>query len=281
VLPDAAVTLACLGALCAGVVLGLAAERLRQLRLPWWTAVPVLLSLGATPLFWLTATRDLAGFAGLALLASAIAGVLRFTFNGETQGGFRAGLALGAAAAFDLAALGYSVVLGLVASLVARLRHRGVPHLTHAVTLVVLFPTAASIAGWLFLEWRFTGSVFYTGPQQGRLFAFADGVPTAALDAVVGTVVAAALTPLLLIAFAVLIRTRPARAVLLALPVAGLALSTFVGLWSAQGRDQVILALVAAMALPARPGRRLAVVVAAAALCQLALCWVTTLAHLR
>ena len=268
---NAGTTLACLGALCAGMVLGVAAERLRRLDQPWWTTVPVLLSLGATPLYWLTATRDLAGFAGLALLASAITGVLRFTINGETQGGFRAGLALGAAAAFDLAALGYTAVLGLLASGVARLRHRDVPHMRRAVVLVVLFPTVASIAGWLFLEWRFTGSVRYTGGPQTSFFTFPHGVPAAALDALRTTLAAVGVTPVLPVAVAVLIRTRPGWAALLTLPIAGLALSAFVGLWTAQGRDQIILALVAAMALPARPTRRLAAAFTVAALCQLAL----------
>ena len=72
-------------------------------------------------------------------------------------------------------------------------RHR--PHQparNRATLLVVLFPTLAGMAGWVFLEWRFTGSwsasLTYAYPGIGQfpggvLYALGQAVRTAAIDA--------------------------------------------------------------------------------------------------
>ena len=110
-----------------------------------------------TPVFWYVATQDFAAFLTLVLLSVALTGLLDFVFNQSTESGFVAGLAFGAATLCDPAA----GIIALTAGLAALLMGRHQPHQparNRATLLVVLFPTLAGLAGWVFLEWRFTGS---------------------------------------------------------------------------------------------------------------------------
>jgi hypothetical protein len=272
-LPGGPTALAVLGALGAGFVLHFLWQRLVESEVPGWATGPVLAGVAAAPAFALTAVHDLAAFASLALLMAAIAGVLAFAVDGDTGGGFRAGLALGVAAACGLAAVVYAGALGLAAPLIARHRFRGVRYSMRATVLVLLFPTVANVGGWALLEWRYTREVFHTVRADGGLFGFRAGPGPAVLDALSATGLAIAHTPLFLVAVAVLVLVRPVAALALALPVVGLLVTTLVGIPTTAEQNTVILALVAAMAIPPRPSRRVAGVFAVSSVLQLALAW--------
>jgi hypothetical protein len=79
------------------------------------------------------ASQLLAPVAALALLAVALDGFIAFAAYGRTEGGFTAGLALALSFCFDPGALLYAAVLA--------------------------FPVAAVFTGWLFLVWKFSGSL--------------------------------------------------------------------------------------------------------------------------
>ncbi|MFI5839155.1 hypothetical protein ACIA8K_05485 [Catenuloplanes sp. NPDC051500] len=153
------------GALLAGVVLGVLAERLTK-SLPVWLAGVLLAGLGALPAFGVLAVSDFAGFAVVALLSMGLAGMVRFVADGDTGGGFACGLAMGAAVMCDLSAVLFTIMLAVSCALIIRLRGFGgaevEPGLIRASMLVIVFPAATALAGWSFLEWRFAGT-FYQG----------------------------------------------------------------------------------------------------------------------
>lgn len=272
-LPGGVLALAIAGALVAGIVLHVLWERLVLLGQPRWVIAPVLVAIGAAPAYALTAVDDLAAFVSLALLMTAIAGVLAFAGNGDTGGGFQAGLALGVAAVCNLAAVGYALALSVAAPMIARHRYRGVPHSVRATMLVVLFPTVAGLGGWAFLEWRYTREVFHTVRENSDLLRFRHGFPAAAVDALTATAGAVAQTPLFLVAAAVLVLYRPLAALALALPVVGLLIGTLAGFPTTDEQNCLLLMLVGAMSLPMRPSRPAGVLFAVAAVVQLAVAW--------
>ena len=213
----------------AGIAVQISLERLvlRSYRLP--AAALFVAAVVGTPVFWYVATQDFAAFFSLVLLSIALTGLLDFVFNQSTESGFIAGLSFGAATLCDPAAGIIALTAGLAALLMGRHRPHQ-PARNRATLLVVLFPTLAGMAGWVFLEWRFTGSwsasLTYAYPGIGQfpggvLYALGQAVRTAAIDA--------ARTPLLLVSAVVLLRRRPLSALAALLPVLTIVVIRWIG----------------------------------------------------
>ena len=154
VLPNA-LALAVIGALCAGVILETACAGLGRAGYPGWAAVGLVAAFGATPSFALTATTDLLAFLTLALLALALDMLIRFAVRGSTYAGFSAGLVIALAVLCDPVAIVFAAAMAISAPLIARRRYRGQDAAGLATFVVLMFPTAAVVAGWTFLCWRF------------------------------------------------------------------------------------------------------------------------------
>jgi len=121
----------------------------------------VLLTAGValTPAFWFVATQDFSAFLTLIFLSVALIGLLDFTYNRSTESGFIAGIGFGLATMCDLAALPFAIA-GALATLFVAPQAKAVREVARrrAAATVVLFPSAAALAGWAFLQWRFSGS---------------------------------------------------------------------------------------------------------------------------
>ncbi len=156
-LPGGTLTAGLLCALAAGTLFLALAERLLH-RVRPAAALAVLAPVALTPAVWYAGSQDLAATASLAFLALALPGYLRFAVDGETEGGFVAGLLLAVALLCDPVALGYVVALAAAAPLLAGRRYRASPGAGTAAAAVLVFPSAAVLLGWAYLEWRFAGS---------------------------------------------------------------------------------------------------------------------------
>ncbi len=244
------------GGLLAGVAVQISLERLvlRSYRLP--VAALFVAVVVATPIFWYVATQDFAAFLALVLLSIALTGLLDFVFNQSTESGFIAGLSFGAATLCDPAAGIIALTAGLAALLMGRPGEPHQPARNRATLLVVLFPTIAGMAGWVFLEWRFTGSwsasLTYAYPGIGQFpggvaHALGQAVRTAAIDAV--------RTPLLLVAAIVLARRRPRSAGAALLPVLTIVVIRWIGVPFGREEALVLLGLLSLTAMPERPSR--------------------------
>ncbi len=188
-------------------------------------------------------------------MSIALTGLLDFVFNQSTESGFIAGLSFGAATLCDPAAGIIALTAGAAALLMGRHRPHQ-PARNRATLLVVLFPTLAGMAGWVFLEWRFTGSwsasLTYAYPGIGQfpggvLYALGQAARTAAIDA--------ARTPLLLVSAAVLLRRRPRSALAALLPVLTIVVIRWIGVPFSWEEALVLLGLLSLTAMPERPSR--------------------------
>ncbi|AGZ38810.1 hypothetical protein [Actinoplanes friuliensis] len=241
-LPGGRLALGIAGALLAAFVLEFLITRLRRRQHPWWLIAPVIIGIGAMPVYARTAIDDLATFAGLAALIFAVAGLLEFTGLGDTGGGFRAGLALGIGVACDLNVAVYAVAIGVAAPLIARRRYQGIPYATQAAMLVLIFPACAALTGWAYLEWRFSGGAFHAVHLVGG-----------GTDGLTATLLAIATSPVFLLSAVILLRQNAAAAVALAIPVLSLMISTGLGLTNGGGTDHIVLALIGAFTIAANP----------------------------
>jgi hypothetical protein len=259
------------GGLFAGIAVQISLERLvlRSYRLP--AASLFVAAVVGTPIFWYVATQDFAAFLSLVLLSIALTGLLDFVFNQSTESGFIAGLSFGAATLCDPAAGIIALTAGLAALLMGRHRPHQ-PARNRATLLVVLFPTLAGMAGWVFLEWRFTGSwsasLTYAYPGIGQfpggvLYALGQAVRTAAIDA--------ARTPLLLVSAIVLVRRRPRSALAALLPVLTIVVIRWIGVPFSWPEALVLLGLLSLTAMPERPSRGEWIVLGLAGAAQFAL----------
>jgi hypothetical protein len=274
ILPGGALTLGFVGALCAGVLLQVVWERLRRRRVPRLLTAALLLSVGATPAFLYAATQNLPAFLGLALFAVALAGFLRFAVEGDTQGGFQCGLALGLAALCDPATIVFAAVFGVAAPFVAWQRYRAEPGAVPATCAVVVFPAAAAFAGWAFVEWRFTGGAFATLRRDPALLDFPGGAGRTAVRELRWVVQRVVITPVYTVAAVLAVSRRRDLAVAPWLPLMAVFLVQFLGIHLANGQPLVILGTVAVMFLPAGLPRATQIAVGAVALLQVALAWV-------
>ncbi|MEV4617481.1 hypothetical protein AB0J74_02040 [Asanoa sp. NPDC049573] len=237
-------TLAC--CLATGALLAALAERLIRWEVPVRIAVPLLV-----PAMAFAGSADLTGILTVAFLALALEAFVQFAVAGQTEGAFRAGLLLAGAVLCSPVAVGYAVALGLVAPFVAAERGRAEP----ATWAVVAFPALATLAGWAFLDWRVTDLGF--DPAVAPAFG--------------GALLAVAHAPLY-VAVAVLFAVRRPRALAgYLVPVLGVSL----GLPASPVTAYLLLTVVALVAVPRSPSRRLATFLGAVALAQwaLALSW--------
>ncbi|GAB7042651.1 MULTISPECIES: hypothetical protein [Catenuloplanes] len=266
------------GALLAGVTLGVLWDRLRRYGLPVWLAAVLLTGLGAMPGFGALAVSDFRGFATVALLAVALAGMVRFAADGDTGGGFACGLAMGAAVMCDVSAVLFTVMLAVTSVVIIRRRGFGgaaaAPGLAGATALVITFPAASALCGWAFLEWRFAGTFFQGlretpwGPNviTGGSAALAEQPWRELGEAVLRAPVFAAV---------LLLALGTGRWVLaLLLPVPPLLVGLAVALGMPLTPEEALLVLgTAALVTPMPSGKVAAAVLSVAAGCQVALGW--------
>jgi hypothetical protein len=157
--PGGAQGLAIAGGLCTGILIQLTIERLMLRTVSVTAAVLLTAAVALTPAFWFVATQDFSAFLTLILLSVALTGLLDFTYNRSTESGFIAGIGFGLATMCDLAALPFALA-GALATFFVAPQAKAVREIARrrAAATVVLFPSAAALVGWAFLQWRFSGS---------------------------------------------------------------------------------------------------------------------------
>lgn len=133
---------AVLGGIVAGVLLQLLAQDMLRRGLRMREVVAFTIALGANPLYAFIALDDLQAFLGIALFALAVVDMVRFFAWGDTQAGFRAGLALMLSTLVDPMGFVYVGIAALAAPLLDLARHdqRGI---RRANVLVLVFPSLA------------------------------------------------------------------------------------------------------------------------------------------
>jgi len=193
----------------------------------------VLLPLVAVPAMWYTASNLLPSVVALTFLAVALQGFIRFATEGETYGGFIAGLALAVSYSADPSALVYAGVMCAAVPLISATRYHGDPQAPIGVGAVLVFPCVAAAACWSFLLWKFSGN--WPGNLSYSVNADVLGFPYGILGGL-GHAVTSTLTDLarsvLFVVALVLVATRrraPAFSAALLLPVAALALALWLG----------------------------------------------------
>lgn len=246
-----AVGLGIISSFLAGSALHAAWERMVRREIPQGTQLLLIASATLVPSAWFVATQDLAAIGGLTMLVIALEGFFRFAFNGETSGGFTAGLFLAAAFLFDPAALAYALSLVLATPLLASARYRRQVGSIRALVSVLCFPVVAVLLGWAFLEWRFAGSAFAFITtdlglfQSGTLSAFGSAAATVARD--VG------MAPVYLAVGLLLVIRRPIAALGYGIPIVGLILVRWSGLEYSQATTILLLTFMAMVSVPYKP----------------------------
>ncbi len=276
VLPGGALALALVSSLLAGVAMASLWDRLERRNTPLPLRVMLLASLALVPPVLYGATQDLAAFAGLAFLIVALDGFARFIVDRDTRGGFQAGLMLAFAFGCDPVALVYASALAAAAPLLARARFRSEPHAAVATASVLIFPVAAAAGAWAFLEWRFTGSAFAGIADHGTFFQFPDGVLHGLVAAVGDTAWAVLHTPVYLAVGALLFLRKRIAVAGYAIPLAGLVVADWIGLEYANVTAFMLLAAVAIVTAPRRPGPAATRLLIAAAAAQIVIGVVAT-----
>lgn len=273
VLPSSALWLGIVGALCAGVVLQVLWERLHQRRVGTGTTVTLLASVGAIPAFWYSSTQDVAAFFGMALFTLAIAGMLRFAAEGDTEGGFQCGLAFGAAAMCDPATAVYAFFTGLAAPFVASRRYRDEPGALVATLAVIITPTVAAFAGWAFLGWRFDGTAFASLADDPAFMAFPGGVWDTVVREVGYLLVSVLITPVFLVSLGLMAHRRPVAVGAQLLMLFSILITRIVGVQLGSGQGLVIIACTGVMTVADAPTRTVRYLLGAAAVAQIGLSW--------
>ena len=148
---------AVLAGACAAVCLLSLAERLTRLGLRRLVAAPLTIALA--PAFLPGALHDLSGFCALALVVASLEGCLRFVLDGETHGGFVAGLLLATAFVVDPRSAAGGLAVVLIGPALARWRRPADHGVGRATATVLAFPLIATVASWFFVEWRMAGDV--------------------------------------------------------------------------------------------------------------------------
>jgi hypothetical protein len=252
VLPGGAKGLAVAGGLLTGILIQLTIERMLLRAVSVFNAVLLTTAVAATPAFWFVATQDFSAFLTLSLLSVALTGLLDFTFNRSTESGFIAGIGFGLATMCNLAALPFAVA-GAITTFSIAPRTLVVPEIARrrAAATVVIFPSGAALAGWAFLQWRFSGS--WTQSFMGAdpdLFHFPGGV-WASLARAASTVGSDLLfAPVLVVATALLLSRRPSAAVACLAFVGCLIAGLWVGAPLSNPAAVVLLGVVALVLLP-------------------------------
>ncbi|MEV0715513.1 hypothetical protein [Asanoa sp. NPDC050611] len=237
--------------LTTGVVLAALGERLVAWQVPMRLGLPLVL----VPVLAYAGSQDLTAMLTVAFLALAVEGFVHFAVAGRSDGAVRAGLALAAAVLCDPTAIVYAAAFAAVAPFVAAERRRPVP----PGWAVLLFPTLAATAGWALLDWRLTGAVEIALDPRGLSAAAG------------GAVLAVAHTPLYA-AIAVVYAVRRPRALAgFLVPVVGVFGALLAGLAYSAVTAYLLLTVVALVAVPRSPSRRLGAFLGTVALAQWAL----------
>jgi hypothetical protein len=185
-MPFGAQGAAVLGGVVAGVLLQLLAQDMRRRGLRMREVVAFTIALGANPLYAFVALNDLQAFLGIALFALAVVDMVRFFAWGDTQAGFRAGLALMLSTLVDPMGFVYLAIAALAAPVLDLARHeqRGI---RRANVLVLVFPSVAvalstAVLDTMVLHDPFAalrGTIDVSGQRLAglqHLFATADGL---------------------------------------------------------------------------------------------------------
>lgn len=251
-LPGGAFTLTIAGAVCAGILVQLTIERLVLRSVPLRVAPLLVAGVVFTPVFWYGATQDFGAILTLTLLSVALTRLLDFVVNRSTESGFVAGLAFGAATMCSPAVPVFALAGGLATVLVSAEAGRAREFArTRAAVAVIVFPSAAALAGWMFLQWRFTGSwVASFSHQSPGLFTFRGG-PVAALEHAVSlTTHDLVLAPVLVITAAFVLRRRPFGSLACALPVVCVIADRWLGVPLSATATVLLLAVMGLTVLP-------------------------------
>jgi len=248
--------LALVGALGAGIVLESIAFRLAMRGFPLWAVLLLTAAVGANPAFARIVSGDLTLFLTIGFLVLALDGFMRFAYRGHTHGGFQAGLSVGMATLCNPTAALCAVGFAAAAPLIARHRFATERAAGRATAGVLLFPTVAGIAGWIFLCWRFAGAPIQWLRNVAPSLGFPGGAGVSAESAIDHVTRAAAATPLFLLALIFLVAARnTAAAVGSCLPMLCVALALWLGLPFTTGATAVVLTIVGLFTLPGRPSR--------------------------
>lgn len=242
--------LAVLSSMLAGTALHAAWERMVQRGVPYPTQIALIGSVTLIPSVWYLASQDVATIGGLTMLVIALAGFIRFVFSGDTVGGFTAGLFMAAAFLFDPAALAYAITLALATPLLAAGRDYREPGSIRALISVLCFPIVAVFLGWAFLEWRFDGTAFAFVTSDLGLFQFETSALADLGTAVAGVAQDVLFVPVYLVVAFLLIMRRPIAGLGFLIPVAGLVLVRWSGLFYSPAATLVLLTLLAMVSAP-------------------------------
>lgn len=277
ILPGGPFGLAIVTCLCSGAMLAYLVRRSTFSR----CLVVVVLPLVAVPAMWYTASNLLPAVVELTFLAVALQGFIRFATEGETYGGFIAGLALAVSYAADPSALVYAGVMCAAVPLIGAARYHGDPQAPVGVGAVLVFPCVAAAACWSFLLWKFSG--IWPGNLAYAANADVLGFPNGVLGGL-GHALVTALTDLarsVLFAVALVLvavdRRKPAFGAALLLPVAALAVALWLGFDYSAVTAYFLFALLAATVIiqfSLADDRRLWWVLLAAAVAQVIVAWV-------
>jgi hypothetical protein len=267
-LPHNELWLSIVTSLCSAVILGYLTRRLmRQVSLA--TTAVLVLPLIVAPVMWYAASQLYAPILSLAFLAVALDGYVKFTVDGETEGGFVAGLALAVSFLCYPGAVWYALVMCAYAPLVSHARYRGRSSAA-AIAGVLSFPTFAVVACWALLVWKFSGHLpdlhYAAAAHPFRIQGSVAGALGRALKSVGVDLLH---VPLYFAAGALLYRRRALAAFALALPVIALVVMLFLGYVYGPVAAYLTLTIVALVVISDRAERRFERLLAVAALAQL------------
>ncbi|MFC1437506.1 hypothetical protein ABUW04_04485 [Streptacidiphilus sp. N1-10] len=267
------------GAFAAGTLLSVYLARLVVARLPAPLIVLLCAALLGDSSLWYLSAQDLSGITSLLFLTLALGGFLRFAAFAETEGGFQAGLFLAVAFGCAAIALPYALWLIIGAPLLAVRRYRAEPAAIPATALVLGFPIAAAALGWTFTVWRLTGNSFnwLTDSRGGAYRDVRSSFGIALRD----TASSIAHAPLYLLVAALILTgtigsgyrlfVRATITLGFFIPVIILFFGDWLGFGYSRMTSFLLLTLLPAATIPARPSRTLCLLLGTAAALQLAI----------
>lgn len=159
------ITLMICSALAAGTLMWVLWNHLRETRLSLFSRSVLLLGLAIVPSGAFLVTQSFNECASLLLFLLSWRSFVQFTRKSNTQQGFFAGLILGLAFYFSVYALLYAIMYAVSAPFFYEwpddlpVEERFPAALTGMV--VISFPTVVGFLGWAYLNWLFTGDVWY------------------------------------------------------------------------------------------------------------------------
>jgi hypothetical protein len=242
--------LAVVSSMLAGSALHAGWERMVQRDVPHATQLTMLCSVTLIPSVWYLASQDLPTIGGLTMLVIALAGFIRFVLSGDTAGGFTAGLFLAAAFLFDPAALAYALVLVLVTPFLATMREFREPGAIRALVSVLAFPIVAVLVGWAFIEWRFDGSLFGFLTNDLGLFQFDVSAVSDLGNSIVSVARDVGFVPIYVAVAFLLLKEQPFTGLGYLLPVGGLVLVRWSGLFYSAPTTLILLSFLAMFSVP-------------------------------